>query len=82
MKEDFKLYSQVQITQPLPEYGFEKGDIATLVEVVNDKQGGLGYVLEFFDSSGSTLQVVAVPENFVAHPPKHAVVNYRPYKAA
>jgi hypothetical protein len=82
MKEEFKLYNEVQLIQPLPEYGFEKGDIATLVDIVNNKQGEPGYLLEFFDSNGDTLQVVAVPESFISHPPKHAVVNYRPYKAA
>jgi hypothetical protein len=82
MKDDFKLYSEVQLTQALPDYGFEKGDVATLVEIVDDKSGNTGYVLEFFDNSGATLKVIAVPENYIALPPKHAVVNYRPYKAA
>ena len=82
MKEEFKLYSEVQLIQPLPEYGFEKGDIATLVDLVKDKQGAPGYLLEFFDAHGRSLQVVAVAENYIARPPKYAVVNYRPYKAA
>jgi hypothetical protein len=82
MKENFELYAEVQLTQPLPEYGFEKGDVATLVDFVENKEGPSGYLLEFFDNNGDTLRVVAVPENFIAHPPKHAVVNYRPYKAA
>jgi hypothetical protein len=82
MKEEFKLYSEVQLIQPLPEHGFEKGDIATLVDIIKNKEGETGFLLEFFDSNGDTLQVVAVRENFIGHPPKHAVVNYRPYKAA
>ena len=68
MKEDFKLYSEVQLIQPLPEYGFEKSDIATVVDNVKDKQGAPGYLLEFFDSNGDTLKVVAVPETILLFP--------------
>ena len=82
MKTEFKLYIQVQLIKPLPEYNFQKGDVATIVDYANDKQGNKGYILEFFDSSGMTLQVVAVAEDQIALPPEHAVVNYRPYKAA
>ena len=82
MAQDFKLYSQVQLIQSLPQDGFEKGDIATLVDIVKGKNGATGYLLEFFDSNGDTLKVVAVPENYIGHPPQHAVVNYRPYRAA
>ena len=55
----------MQLTKPLPEYHFVKGDVATLVDIVNDKRGGKGYVLEFFDSHGKTLQVVVVAEDFI-----------------
>jgi hypothetical protein len=82
MKTDFKLYSQVQLVKPLPEHHFEKGDIATLVDIAKDKEGNTGYILEFFDSAGSTLKVVAVSEGYIALSPEHAVVNYRPYIAA
>lgn len=82
MKTDFKLYSQVQLIKPLPEYNFEKGDVATIVDYVTDKQGNKGFILEFFDSNGKTLQVVAVAADCIALPPEHAVVNYPPYKTA
>lgn len=82
MKPDFKLYTQVQLTKPLPEYHFETGDVATLVEITHDNRNNKGYVLEFFDNNGNTLQVVVVAEDYIALPPEHAVVNYRPYRAA
>ena len=82
MQNKFELYTQVQLTKPLPEFHFEKGDVATLVDIVNGTDGNQGYVLEFFDNSGCTLQVVVVTEDFITHPPLHAVVNYRPYMAA
>jgi hypothetical protein len=79
MKREFKLYDQVQLTKPLPEYHFEIGDVAIVVDMAKDKQGNKGYVLEFFDNNGETLQVVVVAEDSIAHPSAHAVVNYRPY---
>ncbi|MFM9840164.1 MAG: DUF4926 domain-containing protein [Cyclobacteriaceae bacterium] len=82
MKTEFKLYDQVQLTKPLPEYHFEKGDVAIVVDVANDKQGNKGYVLEFFDSNGETLQVVVVAEDSIAYSSAHAVANYRPYMEA
>ncbi len=82
METQFQLYQQVQLTQALPEYHFEKGDIATIVEIVADKQNDKGYVLEFFDNNGQTLKVIAVAKNYISLPPEHAVVNYRPYQAA
>ncbi|GDX51456.1 hypothetical protein LBMAG27_05030 [Bacteroidota bacterium] len=60
MNTDFKLYTQVQQTKPLPEFHFEKGDVATIVDVANDKDGNIGFILEFFDNNGNIHQVVAV----------------------
>ena len=80
MKTEFALYTQVQLQKPLPEHHFEKGDVATVVDVVNDKQNNRGYVLEFFDNHGLTLKVVVVSEDDIVTPPEHAVVNYRPYE--
>ena len=82
MENQFKLYMQVQLAKPLPEYHFEPGDVATIVEIVKDKQNNTGYVLEFFDQHGHTLQVAAVAEDHITLPPEHAIVNYRPYQAA
>ena len=82
MKGKFELYKEVQLIKPLPENGFVEGDIATLVDIVKDKAGSPGYILEFFDSNGDTLEVLPVPEDYIGLPPKHAIVNYRPYKAA
>ena len=80
MKDLFKLYSEVQLVKPLPEYHFEKGDVATVVDVVLDKNNNRGYLLEFFDNNCNTLKVVAVSEDDITAPFEHAVVNYRPYK--
>jgi hypothetical protein len=79
MKMKFNLYGQVQLIKPLLGHYFVKGDVATIIDIAKDKQGNNGYVLEFFDNNGETLQVVVVPEDSIAYPSEHAVVNYRPY---
>ena len=82
MENKFQLYQQVQLTQALPEHHFEKGDVATVVEIVTDKQNNPGYLLEFFDNNGQTLKVIVVSEDILTIPSAHSVVNYRPYEAA
>ncbi|MCF8461851.1 MAG: DUF4926 domain-containing protein [Flavobacteriales bacterium] len=82
MKQKFEKYQQIQLAKALPEYHFQSGDAATIVETVSNKKGEKGYVLEFFDCDGETLKVITVAEDFIALPPKHGVVNFRPYKAA
>jgi Domain of unknown function (DUF4926) len=79
MKTEFKLYEQVQLIKPVPEYYFEKGDVAIVIDTAKDRQGNTGYALEFFGSNGETLRVVVVAEDFISYPAAHAVVNYRPY---
>lgn len=75
-------YSEVQLAKSLPDFGFEMGDAATIVEVVKDLHNHIGYVLEFFDNEGKTLKVVTVDESYVKPIQSHSVVNYRPYMAA
>ena len=82
MQNKFQRYQQVQLANAIPEHRFEKGDVATIVEVVSDKQNNTGYLLEFFDNNGQTLKVIAVAEDFISLPYEHAVINYRPYLAA
>jgi len=73
---NFTLYSTVILTRNLPQFGFKKGDVATVVEYVkHDLQNG--YILEFFDADGDTLAVVPVLSSDITKPYPKAVVNYR-----
>lgn len=76
MNNRFKLYQQVVLSQNIPDEGLQKGDVATVVEII-DKNGKVGYCLEFFDSDGATLKVIVVNENGITAPKPHSVVNYR-----
>ncbi|MFP5040078.1 DUF4926 domain-containing protein [Parasediminibacterium sp. JCM 36343] len=75
----FELYSEVQLAKDLPELGFIKGDIATIVEIIENKNGEYGYCLEFFDGQGNTLEITVVAESAIQKPILHGVVNYREY---
>ena len=73
----FELYSEVQLTKDLPGLGFIKGDVATIVEIINNNMGETGYCLEFFDNHGNTLDVAVVDENSIQRPLEHGIVHYR-----
>ena len=74
---NFEIYTEIQLTKDLPELGFIKGDVATIVEVLQDVKGNYGYCLEFFDAQGNTLEVAVVDENAIQKTILHGVVHYR-----
>ncbi len=80
MNKKFILYQQVVLSKTLPEHGFQKGDVATIVEII-DKENKMGYCLEFFDSNGDTLKVIVVNEFDIEKVKPHSVVNYRELQA-
>jgi hypothetical protein len=53
------LYSQVALTQDLPEYHLKKGAIATIVEHYPMAEAEDGYSLEGFDTPNVTIEVSA-----------------------
>lgn len=75
----FELYKEVQLAKDLPEYGFIRGDVATIVEIIENSGKSKGYCLEFFDGQGNTLNVIIVGEKEIMLPIEHAVVHYREY---
>jgi Domain of unknown function (DUF4926) len=63
----------------LPSYGLKKGNVATIVEHIENATED-GYILEFFDAEGNTVSVVPVLASDIATPYPHAIVNYRRIK--
>jgi hypothetical protein len=57
--QQFPLFSEVILTNNLPQFGFLRGQIATVVEFIEPS----GYVLEVFDNQGNTKNVIAVLES-------------------
>ena len=72
----FELYTQVQLSKDLQNTIFKKGDIATIVEVI-EQQNNTGYYLEFFDAAGNTIDIATAAEDELQKPVLHSVVNYR-----
>jgi Domain of unknown function (DUF4926) len=59
MTTQYSLYSQVALTQDLPEYQLKKGAIATIVEHYPMTEAEDGYSLEGFDTPNVTIEVSA-----------------------
>jgi hypothetical protein len=76
MNEKYKLYQQVVLSKELPDYHLQKGDVATVVEVI-PRENKTGYCLEIFDNNGDTLKVIIVDESDIQEIMPHSVVNYR-----
>ncbi len=75
----FELYTEVQLAKDLPNLGFIKGDVATIVDVIQSGNGEKGYCLEFFDNQGNTIDVAVVDEQSIQKPIEHGVAHYRKY---
>ena len=76
---NFELYTEVQLTKDLPALGFIQGDVATIVDIIENEEGKKGYCLELFDNHGKTIEVAVVDEQSIQKPIEHGVVHYRRY---
>ena len=55
----YELFTRVSLADDLPEYGLDKGDLATIVERHEGKPGQeTGYSLEVFNAVGETFYVI------------------------
>jgi len=60
----YELFTRVSLADDLPEYGLDKGDLATIVERHEGKPGQeTGYSLEVFNAVGETIAVLVVEES-------------------
>lgn len=58
----FELYSEVILMRDVAEEGLRAGDVGTVVERhVASGAGDEGYSIEFFDMTGNTVAVAALP---------------------
>lgn len=61
-----RLYDRLALRSSFPEHGLRAGDVATLVDFVDQPSSGLrGCVLELFNALGESIAVVTVPEDAV-----------------
>ncbi|MBM2814967.1 MAG: hypothetical protein HW421_1729 [Ignavibacteria bacterium] len=61
---NYELYSRVAINSDIENTIFKKGDIGTIVEIINNSVELIetGYCLEMFDALGNTIDVIVVSE--------------------
>jgi hypothetical protein len=61
-----ELYSQVALSQDIPDHNLKKGDVATIVEQIPPESlEPKAYVLEVFNVLGDSVDVLIVPESSV-----------------
>lgn len=62
-----ELYKEVALTRDIPAENLQKGDVATLIDIVPHPSGEEdGVVLELFNAIGESIAVTAVPQSAVA----------------
>jgi hypothetical protein len=77
----FELFSDVILTADVPEEDLRAGDIGTLVERHDVPGQEEGYSVEFFDMTGQTVAVAAVPASALRLPTRADRPTVRPMAA-
>lgn len=63
----FELYKEVALIRDIPTENLQKGDVATLIDIVpHPSQGEEGAVLELFNAIGESIAVALVPISAIA----------------
>jgi hypothetical protein len=65
---NFELFQDVILTADMPEHALCAGDVGTVVERHDVPGKEVGYSVEFFDMTGSTVAVVTVPASAIRAP--------------
>lgn len=62
-----ELYKEVALIRDIPTENLQKGDVATLIDIVpHPSQGEEGAVLELFNAIGESIAVALVPISAIA----------------
>ena len=64
----YELFQDVILTHDLPTLGLLAGDVGTVVERHEASDREDGYSVEFFDMTGRTIDVVALPQSALRAP--------------
>ena len=73
----FDLYSRAVLAKDLPEHGLKQGDVGVVVEHIARSTGEDGYIIEFFDAQGQTVDVVPLLESDLELPRPNTILTYR-----
>ena len=79
----FELYKEVALTKDVPIENLQKGDVATLIDIVPHPSGGEdGAVLELFNAVGESIAVTTVPVSVIAPLRSDQMPAVRPFLAS
>ncbi|MVM38448.1 DUF4926 domain-containing protein [Spirosoma sp. HMF3257] len=73
----FNLFSRAILTKDFPQYGLKHGDMGVVVEHIARPTEEDGYIVEFFDAQGQTVDVVPFLESDLEQPRSNTILTYR-----
>jgi len=77
------LFTRVSLAEDFPDYGLNKGDLATIVERHEGKQDQeTGYSLEVFNAVGETIAVLVVEESKISPVKGNEILHVRRFDKA
>ncbi len=60
----YELYSQIALSEDIPEHGLKRGDVPRVVETIPPESANpTSYVLEVFNALGESMNVIIVSAN-------------------
>ncbi|MBD2752385.1 DUF4926 domain-containing protein [Spirosoma validum] len=73
----FDLFQRAVLGKDFPQHGLKKGDMGIVVEHIAHADQNDGYILEFFDAQGNTIDVLPVLESDLDAPRPNTILTYR-----
>lgn len=73
----FDLFQRAVLGKDFPQYGLQRGDMGIVVEYVPRSGQDDGYILEFFDAQGNTIDVFPFLESDLDVPRPNTILTYR-----
>jgi len=73
----FNLFDRAILQKDFPEAGLKRGDVGIVVEHIIRDGDEDGYILEFFDAQGNTVDVFPVLESALEQPRPNTILTYR-----
>lgn len=73
----FNLFSRAVLSRDFPQYGLKQGDVGVVVEYVDRSTEEDGYIIEFVDAQGQTVDVVPLLESDLELPRSNTILTCR-----
>ncbi len=78
-----ELFQKVSLAKDLEKYGLKKGDVATLIDFVDNPDGGeQGCILEVLNALGESINVITVPISYIESLKSDEILSVRIFSKA